>query len=198
MSESFDGAMVFTEVMFPDCDKSMLDRLQRAHEYDMEMADKAAYNRGYEDGQRSMDAEHRAVAMRLQMLRLNEGSHENLSAIARAVHPTEWSWTKGACANLLDKLIRLLGGVHNDPVPVATSGDARGDGCHRRDGETRRIAKLKQQRDEYKTWYEEYYEAYSRCVDDYNTVLLDRNELKLKLLEIKAIINASDKAHRDA
>ena len=198
MSESFDK--VFAEIRREYASVysiGTLARLQIAHEHDMELADKSAYHRGFEDGQRSMDAEHRAVAMRLQRLRLDEGSHENLSAIARAIWRADFGWTQGACEGLRDELIRLLGGVH-EPVPVAADCDADCDDCHRRDGEAGRIAKLKQQRDEYKTWYEEYYDAYSRSVDDYNAVLLDRNELKLKLLEIKAIINASDKAHRDA
>lgn len=141
MSESFERVMTeMADKVASPYWKRMADRLQIAHEYDMEMADKSAYHRGFEDGQRSMDAEHRAVAMRLQRLRLDEGSHENLSAIARAVHPNGWGWTQGACESLRDELIRLLGGIHDEPVPVVADCDACGDDCHRRDGETWRVS----------------------------------------------------------
>ena len=94
------------------------DRLREAYDRDMQDArecmDKLGYHRGYIDGQHSMDAEHRAVAMRLRALPLDGGSHENLSQIARAVYHADFGWTQGACAALRDELVRLMGGVSDD------------------------------------------------------------------------------------
>lgn len=92
------------------CQQDILDRLQRAYEQELEHVRKSEYARGYHDGQRSMDAEHYAVALRLMHLPLDGGSHENLSQIARSVYHADFGWTQGACSALRDELVRLMGG----------------------------------------------------------------------------------------
>lgn len=91
-----------------------LDRLKAAHDREIRDTAQREYDRGYIDGQHSMDAEHRAIAMRLRALPLDGGSHENLSQIARAIYHSDWGWTQGACAALRDELVRLMGGVSDD------------------------------------------------------------------------------------
>jgi len=132
MTESFDGAMAFARAIVADCDAPILDRLQRAHEHEMEQLRRLRFREGYEAGQRSMDAEHYAVALRLKHLPLDEDSHGNLSQIARAVWHSDFGWTRGACEALRDELVRLLGGVHDDPAPTAaTCGACDADcDCH--------------------------------------------------------------------
>lgn len=137
MIESFDDAMAFMRkaitddcdqtycAMYDDdcyaCEGAVLDRLQRAHEHEMEQLRRLRFREGYEAGQRSMDAEHYAVALRLKHLPLDEDSHGNLSQIARAVWHSDFGWTKGACEALRDELVRLLGGVHDEPAPIPAS-----------------------------------------------------------------------------
>ncbi len=88
----------------------------------------AEYHRGYEDGRHGMDAEHRAVAMRLRALRFDDGNHENLSNVAYAIYPEHrYAWTPSACAALRDKLIDLMGGVSDENVHVG--GLCCDDGC---------------------------------------------------------------------
>lgn len=106
------------------CLNRLLDHLQEAHEHEIEHLRKAEFHRGYVAGQKSMDAEHRAVAMRLQALPLDEDSHGNLSQIARAIWHSDFGWTRGACEALRDELVRLLGGVHD--------GDDSGEDFRRR------------------------------------------------------------------
>ena len=128
MSESFEDVMAFMRkavtddcdqtycAMYDDdcyaCEGAVLDRLQRAHDHEMEQLRRLRFREGYEAGQRSMDAEHYAVALRLKHLPLDEDSHGNLSQIARAIWHSDFGWTKGACEALRDELVRLLGGVH--------------------------------------------------------------------------------------
>ena len=51
------------------------------------------------------------VIDRLRALELDGGSHENLSAIARAILPdATFGWTVGACGRLRDTLVALIGG----------------------------------------------------------------------------------------
>ena len=102
------------------CQQDILDRMQRAHERELEHVRKAEYARGYHDGGRSMDAEHYAVALRLMHLPLDGGSHENLSQIARAVYHSDFGWTQGACRALRDKLVELMGGVHKPDAALPT------------------------------------------------------------------------------
>ena len=92
----------------------MVDRLKAAHEREILYVSQQSYHSGFNAGQHSMDAEHRAVAMRLRHLPLDGGSHENLSQIARAVYHADFGWTQGACAALRDELVRLMGGVSDD------------------------------------------------------------------------------------
>ena len=126
--------------------KEWLDELMTAYDHDIEHLRKKRFREGYEAGRRSMDAEHYAVALRLRQLSLDEDSHGNLSQIARAVWHSDFGWTQGACAALRDELVRLMGGVHDEPVQVCQSGDsdcARGDcGC----GESGRIDKRDSQK----------------------------------------------------
>lgn len=125
MSESFErGMKIFRENLAgmydnghmtkcADVDTSVdLDRLQRAHDHELEQARKAEYARGYEDGRRSKDADHAAVVLRLSRLTFDGGSHENLSKIAYAVYPCATGWTCESSEGLRDRLIDLLGGVH--------------------------------------------------------------------------------------
>lgn len=77
-----------------------------------DLKDMRAYARGYENGRRSKDADHAAVALRLSRLKFDGGSHENLSKIAYAVYPCATGWTCESSKGLRDRLIDLLGGVH--------------------------------------------------------------------------------------
>lgn len=139
MSESFEDALIFAQAIMYDCDIPLLDRLQRAHEREIVEAlcdacdqcdhmDKkvhehemeAEYARGHEDGRRSMDAEHAAVALRLRRLPLDGDTTENLSQIAKAVWHSDFGWEHGACRALRDELVRLLGGVRERPYPTST------------------------------------------------------------------------------
>ena len=95
--------------------------LQKAHKHEMEQLRRSRFREGYEAGQRSMDAEHYAVVLRLKHLPLDEDSHGNLSQIARAIWHSDFGWTEGACAALRDELVRLLGGVHDEPAPIPAS-----------------------------------------------------------------------------
>lgn len=112
MIESFEDARIFAQVIMSDCDAPIISRLQGAHEHEIEQLRRSRFREGYEAGQRSMDAEHYAVALRLKHLPLDEDSHGNLSQIARAIWHSDFGWTRGACEALRDELVRLLGGVH--------------------------------------------------------------------------------------
>lgn len=95
----------------------------------------AEYHRGYEDGKRAMDAKRCAVVARLRVLGMGDSSHENLSNIAKAIHPADW-WTPPACGLLRDKIIELLGGATDG----CCCGDAvvdcaRGAAADNRDGQ---------------------------------------------------------------
>jgi len=88
-----------------------IDRLQAAHKREIRDTAQQQYSRGYHDGQHSMDAEHRAVAMRLRALPMNRVEYgSNLYDIIEAVCGTN----KAGDVDLRDKLIDLMGGVSND------------------------------------------------------------------------------------
>lgn len=107
----------------------ILGTLSGAHDREIRDTAQQQYDRGFNAGQHSMDAEHRAVAMRLRALSLDGGSHENLSQIACAVYHSDFGWTKGACASLRDELVRLMGGVSDDICDSQCGGAcAAGDG----------------------------------------------------------------------
>jgi len=78
-----------------------------------DLKDMRAYSRGYEDGRRSKDADHAAVVLKLSRLTFNGNHHENLSKIAYAVYPCATGWTCESSKGLRDRLIDLLGGVHD-------------------------------------------------------------------------------------
>ena len=99
----------------------MLGTLLGAHDREIRDTAQQQYHRGFEDGRHSMDAEHRAIVMRLRALPLDGGSHENLSQIARAVYHADFGWTQGACAALRDELVRLMGGVSDDTAEPMTT-----------------------------------------------------------------------------
>ena len=113
-----------------DIDTSVdLDHLQAAHDREIRDTAQREYHRGFNDGEHSMDAEHRAVAMRLRGLRFEGGSHENLARIAYAIYPCATGWTCESADGLRDKLIDLLGGVSDDGCGCAGGGAcAAGDG----------------------------------------------------------------------
>ena len=55
--------------------------------------------------------ERKAAIERLMAIKLNGGSHENLSAIAQAIMPdAAFGWTVGACERLRDTLVDLIEG----------------------------------------------------------------------------------------
>lgn len=115
MTESFEDVCA----SYDDCTlicgngvEAAISRLQKAHDHEMEQLRRLRFREGYEAGQRSMDAEHYAVALRLKHLPLDEDSNGNLSQIASAIWHSDFGWTRGACEALRDELVRLLGGVH--------------------------------------------------------------------------------------
>ena len=87
-----------------------LTELERAAEFD----------RGYRAGQRAMDAERQAIALKLRGLDLTGSSHENLSKIAYAIYPCATGWTPESCEGLRDQLVRLLGGVNERETTLTT------------------------------------------------------------------------------
>ena len=103
------------------CAIYMADRLRRAHDREIRDVTQQEYHRGYEDGQHSMDAEHRVIAMRLRGLRFDGGSHENLSRIAYAIYPCATGWTCESADGLRDKLIDLMGGVSDGTAEPMTT-----------------------------------------------------------------------------
>jgi len=106
-----------------------INGVAKAHEHEMEQLRRSRFREGYVAGQRSMDAEHYAVALRLKHLPLDEDSHGNLSQIARAIWHSDFGWTRGACEALRDELVRLLGGVHDEPEQTVASGGACDADC---------------------------------------------------------------------
>ena len=97
---------------------------------------KAEYHRGYEDGQRSMDAEHRAVCHKLRRVMLDGDSHTMLSRLAYAIYPCATGWTGESCEGLREHIIELLGGVHDEPSSDIVRGFACAAGCDHRDGQS--------------------------------------------------------------
>ena len=140
MTESFEDAITFARAIIADCDAPILDRLQKAHEHEMEQLRRLQFREGYEAGQRSMDAEHYQLKLRLQGLKLGDGSHENLSRLAYAIYPCPTGWGKESCEGLRDKLIELLGGVHDEPAQTVTSRCACDADCADRGGEPQTVA----------------------------------------------------------
>lgn len=76
----------------------------------------AEYHRGYEDGKKAKSADEwrlasdrEEVVRRLREVKLDGGSHANLSEICKCVYHTD-EWTPSACVGLRDELISLLGG----------------------------------------------------------------------------------------
>lgn len=137
MTESFERRMkIFRENLesmydnghmtnWAEVDTSVdLDHLQRAHDHEIEQLRRSRFREGYEAGQRSMDAEHYQLKLRLQGLKFGDGSHENLSRLAYAIYPCPTGWGKESCEGLRDELVRLLGGVHDEPAQTVTSGCA--------------------------------------------------------------------------
>lgn len=128
MTESFDDALV-TVHKHRLLSGKMCNRLQRAHDHEMEQLRRSRFREGYEAGQRSMDAERYHLKLRLQRLRFGDGSHENLSRLAYAIYQCPTGWGKESCEGLRDKLVRLLGGVHDEPAQTAASGCACDADC---------------------------------------------------------------------
>lgn len=76
----------------------------------------AEYDRGYTDGKKAKSADEwrlardrEDVVRRLREIKLDGGSHANLSEICKCVYHTD-EWTPSACVGLRDELISLLGG----------------------------------------------------------------------------------------
>lgn len=91
-----------------------INAVKEMHDREIRATAQQQYDRGFRDGRHSMDAEHRAIAMRLRGLRFDGGSHENLSRIAYAIYPCATGWTCESADGLRDKLIDLMGGVSDD------------------------------------------------------------------------------------
>lgn len=152
-TESFDSVMADMRKVVMDCDMERCDmydgdcyqcqgdilyRMQRSHDRELEHVRKTEYARGYNDGQRSMDAEHYAVALRLRGLRFDGGSHDNLSRIAYAIYPCATGWTCESSEGLRDRLIDLLGGVHEPDAALPTY-DVLGNERHKAVCELKKI-----------------------------------------------------------
>lgn len=122
MRESFASAMERARQSFSYWDRKKLDKklehLQAAHDAEMKQLSKTEYHRGYEDGKAArkadewqLDRERVEVVRGLLALEFDGGSHHNLSRIAHAVYSPQTSgWTAGACEQVRDELVRLLGG----------------------------------------------------------------------------------------
>ena len=110
---------------------TMADRLQYDHHQEIRDVSQKEYHRGYEDGRRSMDAVHRAVAIRLRQLPLDGDTTENLGAIAGAIYHSDFGWTQGACKALRDELVHLMGGTEGSVKEgeSGTADDSRVDTC---------------------------------------------------------------------
>ena len=103
--------------------REWLDDLMTAHDHELERRMREQYARGYDDGRRSMDARHYAVALRLQDLTFDGGSHENLRKIAYTIYPCATEWTCESSEGLRDELVRLMGGVGKPSSGFAKSAD---------------------------------------------------------------------------
>ena len=130
-TESFEQAMDFANTVVAYCDIPLLDRLQAAHDREIRDTAQQEYDRGFHDGQHSMDAEHRVIAMRLRGLRLDGDTHENLRRIAYAIYPCATGWTCESADGLRDKLIDLMGGVSGPTIilsgPTADQNDGNAE-----------------------------------------------------------------------
>ena len=94
----------------------------------MNYEEAAEYHRGYVDGRRAraaqewqLENERQIVVNRLQSLDLNDGSHENLSKICRAIYNASQGWTKEACEELAARLSWLLGSETGSKVDYVAS-----------------------------------------------------------------------------
>lgn len=94
----------------------------------MSYEEAAEYHRGYVDGRRAraaqewqLENERQIVVNRLQSLDLNDGSHENLSKICRAIYNASQGWTKEACEELIARLTWLLGSETGSKVDYVAS-----------------------------------------------------------------------------
>ena len=121
-----------------------LDDLERAHDREIRDTAQQQYHRGFEDGRRSMDAEHRAIATRLRALPLDGDVNCNLSDMALAIWHDDFRWSKDGCRALRDKLIDLMGGVSDDACGAGrgrTTADCDGDcGLQREEVSDGRVA----------------------------------------------------------
>lgn len=110
-----------------------INAVKEAHDRELERRTREQYARGYEDGRRSMDARHYAVALKLNKLTFDGNHHGNLSKIAYVVYPCATGWTCESSEGLRDELVRLLGGVHDEHLANIwrTSGelDENGEFC---------------------------------------------------------------------
>ena len=110
-----------------------INAVKEMHDHEIERCMREQYARGYEDGRRSMDARHHAVALRLQDLTFDGGSHENLRKIAYVIYPCATGWTCESSKGLRDELVRLMGGVHDEHLPnicrTSSEPDENGEFC---------------------------------------------------------------------
>lgn len=71
--------------------------------------------------------ERQEIIERLNGLELEGGSHEMLSAICKAVLPHGDAWTLRRCADLRDRLVRLLGEADTAPSDGRITNEVRRD-----------------------------------------------------------------------
>lgn len=206
--------------------EGIIDRLQAAHDretrnpslahmresrerYAEEAELRAEFHRGYEAGKRAMDADHKAVALRLMGLDLDGDSHTMLSRIAYAIYPCATGWTKESCEGLAERIVHLLGG---DGIGPDNACECGGAGCARAgdsDGQQaaqvtydelqRKHERLLKERDELQAKLDEADSAiknYRERLESFNEserlreeLRVERDELRAKLDEIRRLTN---------
>lgn len=102
-----------------------INGVAKAHEHEMEQLRRSRFREGYEAGQRSMDAEHQAVASKVMQVPYDDDAMEFLFHISAIICGGYYTSNK----LLRDELVRLLGGVHDEPAQTAASSCACDADC---------------------------------------------------------------------
>lgn len=97
----------------------------------------AEYNRGWQDGKHAKSADEwwlanarEDVVRKLREVKLDGGSHANLSAICKCAYYVD-KWTPSACVGLRDELISLLGGNADKHTQAFVGYDVLGNERHK-------------------------------------------------------------------
>ena len=111
VAKSYDCYVGFSRIAV----KEVVNRLKRAHDREIRDVSQREFARGIDAGQHSMDAEHRAIAMRL--CQLPRGC--TVFSDAHVSWFADLAWAMGVkeptFAVLRDELVRLMGGVSDEP-----------------------------------------------------------------------------------